>query len=153
MLCWCQHPCLCLVQPCNVIPSLYVCPQQPLTQVDELQHSLLLALLPADVEDDGNVILEIRSSVGGEWAGGFAADLLDMYRLFAADQGWRFEVCGGREAGGNGGGGWGRRHACLFSIIICRCDLPMFEVCVCLLVRLHLVGYAALSVPYDMHGG
>lgn len=62
------------------------------TQVAELQQSLLLALLPQDVEDDGNVILEIRSSVGGDWAGGFAADLLDMYRLFAAEHGWRFEV-------------------------------------------------------------
>jgi len=60
--------------------------------VDELQQSLLLSLLPADVEDEGNVILELRSSVGGEWAGGFAADLLEMYRLYAAEQGWRFEV-------------------------------------------------------------
>lgn len=61
-------------------------------QVEELQQSLLLSMLPHDQEDEGNVILEIRSSVGGEWAGGFAADLLEMYRLFAANNGWRFEV-------------------------------------------------------------
>jgi hypothetical protein len=61
--------------------------------MEELQQSLLLALLPAEPEDDGDVILELRSSVGGEWAGGFAADLLEMYRLFAAEHGWKFQVC------------------------------------------------------------
>lgn len=61
-------------------------------QIEELQQSLLLSMLPHDEEDEGNVILEVRSSVGGEWAGGFAADLLEMYRLFAAEQGWRFMV-------------------------------------------------------------
>lgn len=64
-------------------------------------------MLPHDKEDEGNVILELRSSVGGEWAGGFAADLLEMYRLFAAENGWKFEVriCACLGPRGTGGGG------------------------------------------------
>lgn len=70
-------------------------------QFEELQQSLLLAMLPHDAEDEGNVILELRSGMGGEWAGDFAADLLEMYRLFAAEHGWRFEVgCAGVCWGG-----------------------------------------------------
>ncbi|WIA22516.1 hypothetical protein OEZ86_009510 [Tetradesmus obliquus] len=61
-------------------------------QVAELRESLLLALLPPDSSEDANVVLELRASVGGEWVVGFAEDLLDMYRSFAGEQGWRFEV-------------------------------------------------------------
>lgn len=61
-------------------------------QVAELRESLLLALLPPDSSEDANVVLELRASVGGEWVAGFAEDLLDMYRSFAGEQGWRFEV-------------------------------------------------------------
>jgi len=61
-------------------------------QAAALRESLLLQLLPPDSHEDCNVVLEVRSSVGGEWAGDFAADLLEMYRQFAGQQGWRFQV-------------------------------------------------------------
>jgi peptide chain release factor 1 len=61
-------------------------------QVSELRDSLLLALIPPDSAEGANVVLELRASVGGDWVAGFTEDLLDMYRRFAAEQGWRFEV-------------------------------------------------------------
>jgi peptide chain release factor 1 len=61
-------------------------------QVSELRDSLLLALIPPDSAEAANVVLELRASVGGDWVAGFTEDLLDMYRRFAAEQGWRFEV-------------------------------------------------------------
>jgi hypothetical protein len=63
--------------------------------VSELRDSLLLALIPPDSAEDANVVLELRASVGGDWVANFAEDLLDMYRRFAAEQGWRFEVGSG----------------------------------------------------------
>eukprot|EP00775_Hariotina_reticulata_P008267 gene8267-8455_t len=71
-------------------------------QAATLRESLLLQLLPPDNNEHADVVLEIRSSVGGEWAGDFAADLLEMYRQFAGHQGWRFEVLEskGTELGG-----------------------------------------------------
>jgi hypothetical protein len=79
--------------------ALLLCVMLCCAQIQELQQSLLLSMLPHNEEDEGNVILEIRSSVGGDWAGGFAADLLEMYRLFAAEQGWRFTVSSFSRAG------------------------------------------------------
>lgn len=84
----CSAALCCAVLCCALLCFVMLCR----AQIEELQQSLLLSMLPHDEEDEGNVILEVRSSVGGEWAGGFAADLLEMYRLFAAEQGWRFTV-------------------------------------------------------------
>jgi len=48
-------------------------------------------LLPADADDQKNVILEIRAGTGGEEAALFAADLFRMYGKYAERQGWRVE--------------------------------------------------------------
>lgn len=57
----------------------------------ELEAELQILLLPRDPNDGKNVILEIRGAEGGEEANLFARDLLDMYRAYAADHGWRVE--------------------------------------------------------------
>ena len=49
-------------------------------------------LVTADEDSIGAVILEIRAGVGGDEAGLFAGDLVEMYQRFAADRGWRVEV-------------------------------------------------------------
>eukprot|EP00878_Enallax_costatus_P034527 GHUV01038289.1.p1 GENE.GHUV01038289.1~~GHUV01038289.1.p1 ORF type:complete len:223 (+),score=69.70 GHUV01038289.1:167-835(+) len=67
--------------------------QQLQQQIAELRQSLLLSLLPPESSDEASVVLEIRSSVGGDWTAGFADDLLEMYRAFAAEHRWRFECC------------------------------------------------------------
>ncbi len=59
-------------------------------------------LVTADEDSIGAVILEIRAGVGGDEAGLFAGDLVEMYERFAADRGWRVEVLDASpgEAGG-----------------------------------------------------
>ena len=58
----------------------------------ELVESIQSRLVNADDDAIGSVILEIRAGVGGDEAGLWAGDLLEMYQRFAADQKWSFEV-------------------------------------------------------------
>jgi peptide chain release factor 1 len=57
-----------------------------------LEADLKMLLLPRDANDGKNVIVEIRGAEGGEEANLFAADLLEMYRAYAANQGWKCET-------------------------------------------------------------
>lgn len=49
------------------------------------------ALVSSDDRQVGSVILEIRAGTGGDEAGLWARDLLDVYRRYAATRGWTFE--------------------------------------------------------------
>ncbi len=69
---------------------------------DRLPNLLLeiqVLLLPKDVDDDRNAILEIRAGTGGEEAALFAAVLLRMYQRYAELQGWRFELMHENDTG------------------------------------------------------
>ncbi len=57
-----------------------------------LLQEIQILLLPKDVDDDRNAIMEIRAGTGGEEAALFAADLLRMYQRYAELQGWKFEL-------------------------------------------------------------
>jgi peptide chain release factor 1 len=61
-------------------------------RLPELEQTVKRMLLPRDVADEKNAILEIRAGTGGEEAALFAADLFRMYQRHAAEHGWRFEV-------------------------------------------------------------
>lgn len=61
-------------------------------KLPELEHQVQLMLLPKDVDDDKNAILEIRAGTGGDEAALFAGDLFRMYQKYAVLQGWRFEI-------------------------------------------------------------
>jgi peptide chain release factor 1 len=61
-------------------------------RIEALRSDIQLLLLPKDAADEKNAILEIRAGTGGDEAALFAGDLLDMYKRYAALQGWRFEV-------------------------------------------------------------
>ena len=52
--------------------------------VEKLENNLKILLLPKDVNDGKNVIVEIRSGVGGEEAALFAHSLLRMYTMYAS---------------------------------------------------------------------
>ncbi|MDG1997366.1 MAG: PCRF domain-containing protein, partial [Emcibacteraceae bacterium] len=58
----------------------------------EMEHQVQLMLLPKDVDDDKNAMLEIRAGTGGDEAALFAGDLFRMYQKYAVTQGWRFET-------------------------------------------------------------
>jgi len=62
-----------------------------------LENDLRLALIPKDVMDERNVILEIRAGTGGDEASLFAGDLFRMYERFAAKQGWKTEIISASE--------------------------------------------------------
>ncbi len=66
--------------------------QQAKAEREQLQEELKLLLLPRDPNDDKNVVLEIRSGVGGEEGALFAADLLRMYTMYAERRGWQLEI-------------------------------------------------------------
>lgn len=73
---------------------------QELTQrVPELEKKLQIMLLPRDVADDKNAILEVRAGTGGDEAALFAADLLRMYQRYADKHGWKFEIMSAADTG------------------------------------------------------
>lgn len=57
----------------------------------ELLDGLLAGLVTSEDRSVGSVILEIRAGTGGDEAGLWAADLVEMYRKYAAVKGWQFE--------------------------------------------------------------
>jgi peptide chain release factor 1 len=57
-----------------------------------LEKQVQRMLLPKDIADERNAILEVRAGTGGQEAALFAGLLFDMYRKYAALHGWRFEV-------------------------------------------------------------
>lgn len=58
----------------------------------ELEEKLKFMLIPADPEDDKDVIFEIRSGTGGDEASIFVGDLLRMYTKFFDVQGFSYEL-------------------------------------------------------------
>ncbi|WP_461218869.1 peptide chain release factor 1 [Lapidilactobacillus salsurivasis] len=62
------------------------------TEQGDLEHEIMLLMLPTDPNDDKNIIMEIRGAAGGDEASLFAGDLLNMYHRYAERQGWQFEL-------------------------------------------------------------
>ena len=61
-------------------------------RMEELDGEIRLLLLPKDPNDERNVIIEIRSGVGGEESALFASSLYRMYSMYAEAQHWKTEV-------------------------------------------------------------
>jgi len=57
-----------------------------------LETRLKQLMTPRDLNDERDVILEIRAGAGGEEASLFAADLFRMYTRYAEVHGWKVEV-------------------------------------------------------------
>jgi peptide chain release factor 1 len=71
------------------------------------RHQALMAhvrtlLIPKDLNDDKNVIVEIRAGTGGDEAALFAADLFRMYTRFAERNRWKTEILSATETDGGG---------------------------------------------------
>ena len=71
--------------------------------IPELESKIKLALIPKDVDDAKDAILEIRAGTGGDEAALFAGDLFTMYKTFAAQKGWSVELM---EAASSDAGGY-----------------------------------------------
>lgn len=61
-------------------------------QREELEGQLKILLLPKDPNDEKNVILEIRAGAGGDEAGLFAEEVMQMYLRYADRKGWKSEI-------------------------------------------------------------
>ena len=73
--------------------------QELTVRIPELEKSLQIMLLPRDLADDKNAILEVRAGTGGDEAALFAADLLRMYQRYADKHRWKFEIMSSSDTG------------------------------------------------------
>jgi len=71
-------------------------------QLPALEQDMQILLLPKDVDDKANVVLEVRAGTGGDEAALFAGDLWRMYMRYAQLQGWKVEIVDASE--GESGG-------------------------------------------------
>ncbi|MCR5225284.1 MAG: peptide chain release factor 1 [Alphaproteobacteria bacterium] len=67
--------------------------------IPQLEKEIKIMLIPKDVTDEKNAIIEIRAGAGGDEAGLFAADLFRMYQKYSEFRGWKFEVLYAHESG------------------------------------------------------
>jgi peptide chain release factor 1 len=68
-------------------------------KLTEIEEELKILLLPKDINDDNNVIIEIRGGAGGEEAALFAYNLYRMYTMYAESKRWSVEVLDINETG------------------------------------------------------
>ena len=71
-------------------------------RIPELEDEIKLLLIPADPEDDKNVIMEIRGGTGGDEAALFAGDLFRMYTKYCETKGWKTSVSSFTEGAAGG---------------------------------------------------
>lgn len=57
-----------------------------------IEKQVKVLLLPKDMEDEKNAILEIRAGTGGDEAALFGAELFEMYQRYSQTMGWKFEI-------------------------------------------------------------
>jgi peptide chain release factor 1 len=67
-----------------------------------LEEELNVMMLPADPNDEKDIIVEIRGGAGGDEAALFAGDLYRMYARFAESQRWKVEEIDSSETDGGG---------------------------------------------------
>ncbi len=58
-------------------------------QKEEMEADIRLMLIPKDLQDEKNAILEIRAGTGGDEASLFAGDLVRMYLKYCEQRGWK----------------------------------------------------------------
>src|SRR5574344_326509 len=66
-------------------------------QKPQLEEQIKMKLIPPDPLDEKNIILEIRSGVGGDEASLFVRDVWEMYCHLADMKGWKYEVMNATE--------------------------------------------------------
>ncbi|MDR0677740.1 MAG: peptide chain release factor 1, partial [Holosporaceae bacterium] len=64
-----------------------------------LEKEIKLMLIPKDINDEKNAIIEIRAGTGGDEAGLFASDLFRMYQKYSEFRDWKFDVLYANESG------------------------------------------------------
>ena len=77
-------------------PDLKELAQEEVAELEQkippLEDDIKFMLLPADPNDEKDIIVEIRSAAGGDEAAIFAGDLFKMYSRYAESRNWKVEV-------------------------------------------------------------
>lgn len=68
-------------------------------KITVIEEELKILLLPKDLNDDKNVIVEIRGGAGGDEAALFAAELYRMYVMYAERNRWKIDMMNLNENG------------------------------------------------------
>jgi len=68
-------------------------------RIESLEQELKILLLPRDLNDEKNVIVEIRAGAGGDEAALFAAEIYRMYVKYAETFRWKTEMMSLNENG------------------------------------------------------
>lgn len=66
-------------------------------RLPDLEQEMQVLLLPKDVDDAANIVLELRAGTGGDEAALFAGDLYRMYSRYAQLMGWKVEIVDASE--------------------------------------------------------
>ncbi len=66
-------------------------------KMENFTEELKILLLPKDLNDDKNVIIEIRGGAGGDESTLFAYSLFRMYSMYAESKNWKIEVLNANE--------------------------------------------------------
>ncbi|GFT23492.1 peptide chain release factor 1-like, mitochondrial [Nephila pilipes] len=61
-------------------------------KLKEMKSEILQLIVPANIVDDKDIILELSAGVGGQEAMLFAKDMFDMYCHYASWKGWNCEL-------------------------------------------------------------
>ena len=67
--------------------------------IEILSKDLKIALIPKDITENADAIMEIRAGAGGNEAGLFAADLFRMYERYTEKEGWDLQIVSINESG------------------------------------------------------
>jgi len=72
------------------------------SKIEQIRARLENMLIPPDPNDNRNTILELRAGTGGDEAALFVADCVRMYKLYADQMGWKYELlsCTPSDIGG-----------------------------------------------------
>lgn len=68
------------------------------TELPDMEEELKILLIPKDLNDDKDVIVEIRAAAGGDEAAIFAGDLMRMYSKYAEANGFKTEIVEASES-------------------------------------------------------
>ncbi|CAL1279979.1 unnamed protein product [Larinioides sclopetarius] len=62
------------------------------SKLEEMENEMLQLIIPSEVVDDKDIIIELTPGVGGQEAMLFAKDMFDMYCRYANWKGWKAEI-------------------------------------------------------------
>ncbi len=71
-------------------------------KISKLEDEIKFLLIPKELEDSKNAVMELRAGTGGDEASIFAGDLFRMYSKYCSDRGWKVSTVDFNE-GTNGG--------------------------------------------------